>query len=182
MSARATATRYAKALIDVAARSGEAAKVEQDLAGFVQLVDAHADLAQVFASPSVPAHAKRGMVTALADRLGATAATKNTLLLMAERDRLTLVKDLLAVFRERLLDQQKVVRAELRSATPLAPEAVRAIEARLSAVTGRSVAVETRVDPSLIGGVLAKVGSTVYDGTVKTQLEKLRKQLVGAGG
>jgi F-type H+-transporting ATPase subunit delta len=57
-----------------------------------------------------------------------------------------------------------------------------ALEARLSAVTGTTVKVDAVVDPSLVGGVLAKVGSTVYDGTVKTQLEKLRKQLVGAGG
>lgn len=181
MSARAAATRYAKALIDVVARSGDAQKVEQDLASFVQILDAHADLAQTLVSPSVPAHAKRGIVAALADRLGTTRVTKNALLLMAERDRLGMIKELLAVYRDRLLDQQKVVRAELHSATPLAPDAVRAIEARLSAATGRTVAVETSVDPTLIGGVLAKVGSTVYDGSVKTQLDKLRKQLVGAG-
>ena len=84
-----------------------------------------------------------------------------------------------AVFRERLLDRRKIVRAELRSAIALSPEAVRTIEARLGAVTGKNVAVEALVDPSLIGGVVAKVGSTVYDGTVKSQLEKLRKQLVG---
>ena len=181
MSARATATRYAKALLDVASQAGAAAKVEQELAAVVQLVSGNSELAHAITSPSVPSAAKRGVIGAVADRLTASPATKNALLLMAERDRLGLLADVLAVYRERLLDQQKVVRAELRSAAPLAPDAVKAIEARLSAVTGRTVAVETAVDPSLIGGVLAKVGSTVYDGTVKTQLEKLRKQLVAQG-
>jgi len=83
------------------------------------------------------------------------------------------------VFRERLLDRRKIVRAELRSAVALTPEEVKAIETELGAVTGMNVAVEAVVDPDLIGGVLAKVGSTVYDGTVKSQLNRLRKQLVG---
>ena len=82
-------------------------------------------------------------------------------------------------FRERLLERRKIVRAELRSAVTLAPEALTAIASRLGAVTGKNVAVDAVVDPALIGGVLAKVGGTVYDGTVKSQLEKLRKQLVG---
>ena len=101
--------------------------------------------------------------------------------LLAERDRLGQLDELLAVFRERLLDRQRVQRADVRSAAPLTPEVLQALEARLSAVTGTTVKVDASVDPALIGGVLAKVGSTVYDGTVKTQLEKLRKQLVGQG-
>ena len=93
-----------------------------------------------------------------------------------------MLDEVLAVYRDRLLQRQRIQRAEVRSAAPLSPEATQALEARLSQVTGATVKVETLVDPSLIGGVMATVGSTVYDGTVKTQLEKLRKQLVGAGG
>jgi F-type H+-transporting ATPase subunit delta len=65
---------------------------------------------------------------------------------------------------------------------PLSAEATAAIAAQLGAATGTTVKVDAVVDPSLIGGVMATVGSTVYDGTVKTQLEKLRRQLTGAGG
>jgi F-type H+-transporting ATPase subunit delta len=63
----------------------------------------------------------------------------------------------------------------------LSPESLAAITARLGAITGKNVAVDASVDASLVGGVVAKVGSTVYDGSVRTQLEKLRKQLVAQG-
>ena len=179
MSTRTAATRYAKALLAVAASDAEAAAIDRDLAGLSATMHAHRELHQALTSPSVRAAGKRKIAAALADRLGLGAVTRRLIDLMAERDRLGQLDELLAVYRERLLDRQKVQRAEVRSAVPLSPEATRAIEARLSAVTGTTVQVDTVVDPTLIGGVMATVGSTVYDGTVKTQLEKLRKQLVG---
>jgi F-type H+-transporting ATPase subunit delta len=181
MSTRTSATRYAKALLDVASQHADAGQIERQLTTFVETLEANAELRVALTTPSVPAARKRAIVTAVAERIGmATQATK-LLGLLADRDRLHLARELLEVYRERLLDQQKVVRAQVRSAAALSAEAVRAIEARLGAVTGKKVAVETVVDPSLLGGVLATVGGTVYDGTVKTQLEKLRQQLVGAG-
>lgn len=179
MSSRTAATRYAKALLDVAGDA--AAAIERDLTTFAGLLASNTELQQALFTPSVPASGKRGIVTAVTGRLNTAAPVVKLLQLLAERDRLGMVDDLLAVYRERLLERQKIVKAELRSATPLSAEAVSAIESRLSAVTGKNVSVDAAVDPSLIGGVVARVGSTVYDGTVKTQLAKLRKELVGAG-
>lgn len=179
MSTRTAATRYAKALLAAAASDADAAAIDRDLAGLSATMSAHRELHQALTSPSVRAAGKRKIAAALADRLGLGAVTRRLIDLMAERDRLGQLDELLAVYRERLLDRQKVQRAEVRSAVPLSAEATRAIEARLSTVTGTTVQVDTVVDPTLIGGVMATVGSTVYDGTVKTQLEKLRKQLVG---
>lgn len=179
MSMRTSATRYAKALLDVTTSDADAAKVDQDLGAFVDLLHSNAELRQALLSPSVPASAKRNIASAVAERIGMAPTGVRLLQLLADRDRLGMTGELLAVFRERLLERRKVVRAELRSAVALSSDAVKTIEARLGAVTGKNVAVDAVVDPSLIGGVLAKVGSTVYDGTVKSQLEKLRKQLVG---
>jgi F-type H+-transporting ATPase subunit delta len=181
MSTRTSATRYAKALLDVVSQQGDAAPIERQLTMFVDTLDAHRELQLALTTPSVPAARKRAIVTAVAERLGMGAPATKLLGLLADRDRLHIAHELLAVFRERLLDQQKVVRAEVRSAAPLSAEALQAIEARLGAVTGMKVAVESVVDPTLIGGVLAKVGGTVYDGTVKTQLQKLRTQLLASG-
>ncbi|MEP7118062.1 MAG: ATP synthase F1 subunit delta [Acidobacteriota bacterium] len=182
MSTRTSATRYAKALLDVASIQADAALIERQLTTFVETLDAHQELRTVLTTPSVPAARKRAIVTAVAERIGMDPTATKLLGLLADRDRLHIAHDLLTVYRERLLDQQKIVRAEIRSAAPLTPAAMSAIEARLGAVTGMKVAVEAVVDESLIGGVLAKVGSTVYDGTVKTQLAKLRQQLTGVGG
>jgi F-type H+-transporting ATPase subunit delta len=179
MSTRTAATRYAKALLDVA--GDDAVTMERDLTAFVALLGANSELQHALLSPSVPARGKHGIVTALAGRLNMAPVGVKLLQVLADRDRLGLVEEMLAVYRERLLDRQKVVKAQVRSAAPLSPDALKAIESRLGAVTGKNVSVEAAVDPALIGGVVATVGSTVYDGSVKTQLEKLRKQLVGAG-
>jgi F-type H+-transporting ATPase subunit delta len=179
MSMRTSATRYAKALLEVA--GDDAPAVERSLTAFTGLLDSNAELRQALLTPSVPATAKRGVVSAIAGRLGMAAPAVKLLQLLAERDRLHLMGDLLSVYRERLLDRQKIVKARVTSAAPLSADALKAIESRIGAMTGKNVSVDAAVDPELIGGVVAMVGSTVYDGSVKTQLEKLRKQLVGAG-
>jgi F-type H+-transporting ATPase subunit delta len=99
------------------------------------------------------------------------------LILLAERDRLVLLPDLLGAYRERLLDHQKVVRAQVTTATTLAPDRAQAIEQKLAQVTGRAVTLDTKVDPSIIGGVVARIGSTIYDGSVTRQLEKMKQRL-----
>jgi F-type H+-transporting ATPase subunit delta len=182
VSTRTASTRYAKALLDVAASDAAAAAIEADLGALSDAMRGSRDLHQALTSPSVRAAGKRNIAAAIADRLGLRPVTRRVIELLADRDRLGQLDELIAVFRERLLDRQRLQRAHVRSAAPLSPEVLQALEARLSTVTGTTVKVDASVDPALIGGVMAKVGSTVYDGTVKTQLEKLRKQLVGAGG
>jgi F-type H+-transporting ATPase subunit delta len=99
------------------------------------------------------------------------------LVLLAGRDRLVLLPDLLETYRARLLDHQNVVRAEVTTATPLAADRTKAIERSLAQATGRTIALTTRVAPEIIGGLVARVGTTVYDGSVTTQLEKMRQRL-----
>jgi F-type H+-transporting ATPase subunit delta len=86
--------------------------------------------------------------------------------------------DLATAFGERLLSHQNIVRAEVTSASPLSPEKTKALEESLSQVTGKKVELSVSVDPELLGGVVAKIGSTVYDGSVKTQLQRMRQELV----
>jgi F-type H+-transporting ATPase subunit delta len=179
MSSRTSATRYAKALLDVA--GGEAEAIEQSLTSFAALLTDHAELRHALLSPSVTAANKRAIAATLAERLGMSAPAVRLLQLLAERDRLHLTDELLAAYRGRLLDRKKIVKAQLRSATPLSPADVAAIEGRLGAVTGKNVLVDATVDPELLGGVVATVGSTVYDGSVRSQLERLRRQLLGRG-
>jgi F-type H+-transporting ATPase subunit delta len=92
--------------------------------------------------------------------------------------KLNLLEDLAEVFGERLLAHQNIVRAEVTSAAPLSPEKTKALADRLAQVTGKNVELSVSVDPALLGGVVARIGGTVYDGSVKTQLERLRQELV----
>jgi F-type H+-transporting ATPase subunit delta len=90
---------------------------------------------------------------------------------------MNLVQEILSAFRARVQDRLQIVRAEVTTAVKLSADRRDAIAQRLGEVTGKQVLIDARVDPSIIGGVVAKISSTVYDGSVATQLERLREQL-----
>jgi F-type H+-transporting ATPase subunit delta len=129
-------------------------------------------------NPAVPVPRKRGAMVQLIERAQTSPIVGKLLVMLAERDRLVLLQDLEASFRERMLDYQKVIRAEVVSATPLPDDKTQAIQRTLAAVTGRTVTVQTTVDPKILGGLVAKVGSTVYDASVTRQLEKMKQRLL----
>lgn len=178
MTNRTAASRYARALLDVTLQEKvDPAQVETELAAFVALFADHDTLKKVLLNPAVPAPRKRAAVAEIAKQSGTTTVIRKLLILLAERDRLVILPDLLVSFRERLMDYQKVVRAEVTTSQDLPADRAQIIERRLADVTGRTVRLTTKVDPGLIGGMVARVGSTVYDGSVTTQLAKLRARL-----
>ena len=178
MTSRASASRYARALLEVVVReNGNPEQVEQDLAAFVTLATQTPDLERAFASPAVPASAKRAIVEQLVTRSAPAAPLAKLLLLLADRERLGLLSDLLASYRERLLEHRRIVRAEITTAVPVPADRLASFEERLGQATGRKVALTTRVDPTLIGGAVTRVGSVVYDGSIATQLARIRERL-----
>src|SRR5688572_18019917 len=179
MTNRTAATRYARALLDVSIKEGgDLEKIEQDLAAFVDLFTKHPTLEKVLLNPAIPVARKRAAASELTSRLGTSPVLTKLIALLAERDRLVLLPELLASYRERLLDHLKVVRAVVTTAIPLGADRAQAIERGLAQLTGRTVTLATNVDPSIIGGVVARIGSTVYDGSVTTQLQKMKQRLV----
>ena len=177
MSMRSSAARYAKALLDVAIKESDPERAEQELAAFVDLVQQHPDLERALANPVVSAADKRAIVQQVLDRLQPTTPTGKLVLLLASRGRLALLPDLLEVYRERLMEHRNVMRAEVITATALSPERAAQLQQRLAAATGRVVTMTTKVDASIIGGVVTRIGSTVYDGSVATQLAKVKDRL-----
>lgn len=177
MSMRASAARYARALLDVAIKESDPERAEQDLATFVDLVRQHPDLERALANPVVSASDKRAVVEQILARLQPTAPTGKLLLLLAARGRLALLPELLDVYRERLMEHRNIVQAEVTTAVPLPPERAAQLQQRLAAMTGRVVTMTTRVDASIIGGVVTRIGSTVYDGSVARQLAKVKDRL-----
>jgi F-type H+-transporting ATPase subunit delta len=179
MTNKTAATRYARALLDVSiSEKGDLDKVEQELAAFVDLLAKHPTLEKVLLNPAIPTARKQAAAAQLTTRLGTGPVPTKLIALLAGRDRLVLLPDLLAAYRERLLDHQQVVRAIVTTAIPLSADRAQAIERGLAQLTGRSVTLATSVDPSIIGGVVARIGSTVYDGSVATQLQKMKQRLV----
>ena len=179
MSLRISANRYAKALFDVAVEEkNDLAQVDRDLHAVVEMMHASPDLAQAAARSGVTEAARKSLMEAVADKMVLSAPVKKLLVLLAESRKLNLVPDLSISFRERLLAHQNIVRAEVTSAVALSPEKTAALAASLGKATGKQVDLSVSVDPDLLGGVVAKIGSTVYDGSVRTQLQRMRAELV----
>jgi F-type H+-transporting ATPase subunit delta len=179
MTNRTAANRYARALLDVAVKEkSDLQQIERDVADFAGLLTSHPTLGKVLLNPAVPVGRKRALVAELTGRASLTPVVVRILGVLADRDRLVLVPELLTQYRARLLDHQQVVRAQVTTARPLAKEKTAALETTLSRVTGRTVQLSTQVDPSLIGGVVARIGSTIYDGSVTRQLQKMKARLV----
>lgn len=178
MTNRAAARRYARALFDVVLKQGDPQQAAEDVAAFSGIVTGTPALHRVLVNPGIPPARKRAAVEALLGKAGAVVpAVSNLLLLLAERDRLALLPEVVVAYRERLLQHQQIVQAEVTTAVPLPDDRRAALEQGLARVTGQRVTLTTRVDPAIIGGAVTRVGSTVYDGSIVRQLERLRERL-----
>ena len=179
MTNRPAAARYARALLDVSAKDRDLRQVEVDLARFADLIDGHQTLSRVLLSPILPTERKKAVVDALLGRLDdVTPPVAKLLMLLAERSRLGLLPEVLRAYRARLLDHLGIVEAHVTTARPLTPERAAAIERRLVQVSGRTVTMVTNVDPEILGGIVARLGDTVYDGSVAGHLERMRHDLL----
>lgn len=178
MTSRTAATRYARAALDVATKeSADLDKVARELDEFIAFLKAQPALEGILLNPSVPTPRKRAAMEEITKLSGFTPIVSKLLVLLADRDRLGLLKDISATYHDFLADRQNVVRAEVTSAEPLSKDRMQAIETRIATITGKRVSMTTKVDKDIIGGVVARVGSTVYDASIATQLKKIRDRL-----
>lgn len=170
--------RYAKALADLV-DPGQADAVSGQLNGFVSALRESGELRNAIQSPAVPPQSKRAVITRLGETLGLSDLVRRFLLVMIDHHRMALLDDVREAF-ELVVDERRgIVRADVASAREL-NEAERARLARsLGRLTGKEVQPRFRLDPALIGGVVARIGSTVYDGSVKGQLQALKERLAG---
>jgi F-type H+-transporting ATPase subunit delta len=179
MTSRAAATRYARALFDVALKEADVQQVERELTDVADTLAGHEMLQRVLTNPAIPVPRKHAIVRELLGRAGGISPVLGKLLLLlADRDRLVLLPELATAYRARLMEHAKVVRAEVTTAAALPADRIAALQQGLASATGRQVHLENRVDPSIVGGAVTRVGSTVYDGSITTQLQKLKQTLI----
>ena len=179
MTNKTAATRYARALLDVAVKEqADLELIEHEITQFADLFTQYPLLEKVLLNPAGPVPRKRAAVADLLVQAKFTPIVTKLLALLADRDRLVLVPALLEAYSDRLLDHRGVVRAEVTTATALDAARTAAIQQGLASLTGRTVRLTTKIDPSIIGGLVARIGSTVYDASVTRQLEKMKERLV----
>lgn len=181
MTNRAAAAPFARALFDVA-RQSDPVRVGHDLQAFVALVEAHPDLLKVLINAAIPMTAKAKVLSELFKLQPLADPLARILLLLAERDQLIILPEIAALYEERLLDFLHVVRAEVTTAEPLSAEHHQALEHGLAQATGRRVQMSTRVDPTIIGGLVARVGTRVFDGSIAHHLARVRDRLATTDG
>jgi F-type H+-transporting ATPase subunit delta len=132
----------------------------------------------LFENPTIAAERRKAVFKGIADSLSYEAHVRNFLNLLIERNRLDLLSDIVTAYQKLLDEKLGIVRAHVTSASPLDDTQQRNIASKLEQVTGKQVRVELSVDPALIGGVVARVGSTIYDGSIRQQLQVFKQRLI----
>jgi F-type H+-transporting ATPase subunit delta len=168
---------YAEALADAAEAQGGLAAAAADLRGFDALLAESRELAGVFTSPAVALEDKGRVLEAVITRAGLTPLVGNLLRVMQRNNRLHLVGQLRAAFDEEMDRRSGVVAAQVTTAGPITDAERGAIESRLAALTGSRVKLTFATDPDLIGGAVTRIGSIIYDGSVRTQLDAIKRRL-----
>jgi len=173
----AIANRYARALADVLGPQGDFGAVSRELDDFASAWRESSDLRQVLTSPTVAIEQKRKVLDAVIERLGLSVKVANFLRVLLMNYRMSMLEEVLLAFRKVAHERLGIVEVQVLSAEDLTPEEQEALRARFAELTGKRVEMKFLRDANLIGGLQARVGSLVYDGSVQGYLERLRGQL-----
>jgi len=175
--AASVARRYARALFSLGLEEGRHEQYGDELESVVQGLSQAREAAWVLTNPGYTQEHRRAAVDALAAALRLSPLVVNFLRLLADRRRIADLPAVARAYRELVDLQVGRVRATVTSAHPLSDGEVGRLREALAAMTGRNIVLDARTDPALIGGVVAQVGTTQFDGSLRTQLEHLREEL-----
>jgi F-type H+-transporting ATPase subunit delta len=171
------AQRYASALAEVALEQGAVEPVRRQLATFADLVHQSDELKNYLSNPGVVRESKHGAIEELATRMGAGKVLRNFLFVLTDHDRTLLLPEIVKAFHELILVQQGIVEAQVTSPAELTSAQKQTLAAALERLTGKKIEARYALDPALLGGAVVRIGSTIYDGSVRAQLARLQAHL-----
>lgn len=177
MKETAIARRYAKAFLEKFDDRKSLETLGEELSSFSALFEGDKTLKVTLLNPAIPSKAKEEILTAIMGKMGLSKATKQALLLILEKGRMGIIRFVAAEFERISFESLGKVRAQVTSAVKLTGAEVESLRKSLTEFSGKEAVMEIKVDPSLIGGVVARIGSVVYDGSVSNQLSSLRVRL-----
>ena len=177
MSLETVSRRYATALADVVLSSGETDTVKTELKSWEEMINSNVELKAAFGNPAIAHNKKEGVLEGLLQRANPSRTTANFLRVLLQNSRLNDLGEINERFDSVLEERSGTVHGIVASAHELSPEEREELRANLEKITERRVRLDFVIEPDLIGGVVARIGSTVYDGSVRTQLEHLREEL-----
>lgn len=172
------ARRYAKALFDLAVEAKLVDKVRADLADLAKAFESSAELRALVENPAFTPAVKKKAILAIATRMGVSPVVQNSVQLLVDRGRVGMLGVISESFDGIAERRSGRVRAEIITAAPLSDAYYSELEKALGSVTGRQVTLVKKTDPSIIGGIVTRVGDTVYDGSIANRLKDIRTQLL----
>jgi F-type H+-transporting ATPase subunit delta len=184
MTLSAVAARYANALADVVTGSGSTLNPQQavaELCSFEEVLRGSAELHNALITPAVAVSRKRAVIGRIADTLKLSRVSRNFLFVLIDHRRISSLSDIVRTFEEVVDARLGYAQAEVSSAAGLSEVEQRALTAQLERLTGKRIRMRFSLDPSLIGGAVARIGSTVYDGSVRGQLASIERRLSAEG-
>lgn len=171
------ARRYAKAIFDIGSQQGDLAKLGQDLRSLAKAMNESSELGSVLTNPAIRRSDRRKVIDGLLQKIGVQTASRNLVYLLLDGERIGSLPAISRALDAMIEEKAGRVAAEVVSARPLDPSQLSQINAALEKLSGKKVSVTTRHDPELLGGVIARIGDTVYDGSLRTQLRAIRDEL-----
>ncbi len=175
----AVSSRYARALADVVmANKLDAAKTTLDLEQMSATMKDSADLRNLWESPSVPSQQKLKLLDAVAAQAGLAKQTRNFLAVLIDQRRIGLLDEITALVKTELNERMGFAEAQVTSARELSAEERSNLEAEIAKATGKTIQAKYARDPQILGGAVVKVGSTIYDGSVRGKLQKIKQQMM----
>lgn len=179
MSVQMIARRYASALADVVLDRGEAKEVQAELETWNEILQANSILHEVFRNPTIALDQKRAVLSKLIERAKPRPTTANFLKVLLQNQRLTELAEINRRFAEILDARAGMVAAVVTTARPVPESSQKTLLEKLDSLTRKKVRVNFEQDPELIGGLVTRIGSTVYDGSVRTQLQQIKEKMAG---
>jgi len=177
MAAGSLARRYAKAVIELGQANNNADRMGSDLRSLAKAMKDSAELQSVLTNPAIRRADRRRVIDGLLAAIGALPLSKNLVYLLLDSERMSSVPDISREVDAMIEARSGRITAEITSARPLEIAQLTEITVALEKLSGKKVTVTKREDESLLGGVVAKLGDTVYDGSLRTQLRNLRDEL-----
>jgi F-type H+-transporting ATPase subunit delta len=173
----AVAQRYAAALADLALERKIAEKVQRDLNSFAETYFSSSDLRNTLESPAINHEIKNKVIEAIAEKMGLDVAIRNFIFLVVDHRRAEMLPEIQAAFRNELNLRLGIEEAEVTSARELTAAEKKELTSVLEQRTGKKIEARFEQNKTLLGGAVVKLGSTIYDGSVREQLDRLREQL-----
>jgi F-type H+-transporting ATPase subunit delta len=181
MGDRSIARRYAKALIDVAGEANQVEAITNDLARLAEASRNNGgELFHALSNPVFTVDERKHVLDAVLSRLGVQRTTRNVLMLLLDKGRFNALPEVAEEYAAMADSRANRARVVVETAEPMSPQLEAEVRASLERVTGKAVVLQTRVNPDLIGGMVARVGSKVYDASIRARLEDIRQKLVRA--